>query len=676
MTTPNAPLAELEIQREFKRRMPQSDRMVNLSPFDDRITTHSGRRLSCDLPDINEPLRQHIRDVIQSVRNGEKKSQVILLSGDAGVGKSHLLRTFQDVSPMEQSDYLFVGGSNHWRLEEFEGQLLDWVIAALTHPSPTQPHVLLERIQTIAFRALEILLETPLGWKSCVKRSGDSQGIWSWFRRVQYPDLLAMTQQRDPKVFQYLQLGQFGDYVCDRFLSDRSNLTHRYILKLLMAYAFPESEDNPLNRRERILHWFRGRQDDGYLAQLLGTAENLDRHYLKFEAIKLLAHLFSVSVSKELDRPEYPCKPRVFLLTFDQTEGRDELFENDNQWRDFFTHLSELYNTLSNVVILFTMTLDLRDRLHPKMERQFQDRIRMDKQFTLQLPNPEQILQLYRARIRYWLSDDPIVADSFSKLDNPYIPFQVDELRSLVGVGTLRSCLEKFDRAFHERIGKLAVESQLDFQYELNRLTKETERSAGREFAELHLSLLERLFNTREVLDILKEYHRLEIREAIRSDLDRIPCLRLRIGQSENSRTIEVNIASLGRRYTQEIPELVNEFLYRRERLTKFVYLVRWQPLPELSNYVKENYLDRIEKGHCPEEQDLQLRAMLEINSRRANYSAENLNVLNTLMQRLISSTYLHDFIQFAVQKLQAAMAVSATDTPLETESTGNAEAP
>ena len=61
--------------------------------------------------------------------------------------------------------------------------------------------------------------------------------------------------------------------------------------------------------------------------------------------MKLLAHLFSPAVTTELSDPAHPCRPRVFLLVFDQAEGRNELFEGDADWKDFFAHLSELYNT-------------------------------------------------------------------------------------------------------------------------------------------------------------------------------------------------------------------------------------------------------------------------------------------------------------------------------------------
>jgi hypothetical protein len=75
--------------------------------------------------------------------------------------------------------------------------------------------------------------------------------------------------------------------------------------------------------------------------------------------------------------------------------------------------LSELYNTLPNVVVLFTMTLSLRTQLHSLMERQFRDRIRMDERFLLRQPDEGQVLSLYRARVEDWLRSDPPLLECY-----------------------------------------------------------------------------------------------------------------------------------------------------------------------------------------------------------------------------------------------------------------------
>jgi predicted ATP-dependent serine protease len=103
----------LEVLRAFKRWMTSADATENVSPFDDRISTAHGQTAGADLPAIHAEIRQRIKDAIEMVRNGAGKSQVILLAGDAGTGKTHLLRTFQSREQAEELGYVYVGGSNH-----------------------------------------------------------------------------------------------------------------------------------------------------------------------------------------------------------------------------------------------------------------------------------------------------------------------------------------------------------------------------------------------------------------------------------------------------------------------------------------------------------------------------------------------------------------------------------
>ena len=59
------------------------------------------------------------------------------------------------------------------------------------------------------------------------------------------------------------------------------------------------------------------------------------------------------------------CQSQTFVFAFDQAEGRQELFDSDADWRDFFAYLSEIYNTLPNALVLFTMTPMLKKHLFP-----------------------------------------------------------------------------------------------------------------------------------------------------------------------------------------------------------------------------------------------------------------------------------------------------------------------
>ena len=90
MPSPRPELQRLEVLRAFKRRMVRkgNETAENVSPFDDRITTAYGNIGGYDRPEIHSDIRQRIEQTIELVREGKKKSQVILLAGDAGAGKT------------------------------------------------------------------------------------------------------------------------------------------------------------------------------------------------------------------------------------------------------------------------------------------------------------------------------------------------------------------------------------------------------------------------------------------------------------------------------------------------------------------------------------------------------------------------------------------------------------
>jgi hypothetical protein len=228
--------------------------------------------------------------------------------------------------------------------------------------------------------------------------------------------------------------------------------------------------------------------DGDYFHRRLGAAEKLDRQFTIFEAVKLLIHLFSQAVARELSTADRPCPPKVFLLVFDQAEGRNELFDNKNDWNAFFAHLSELYNSLPNVVILFTTTLQLRNQLHSQMERQFKDRILMDKRFTLRLPEPAQVLDLYTKRIECWLRGDPELLACYRMLDNPYEPFTALRLEEIAGRESIRVTLQKFDKAFHEEMCNLVIGPSFDFLFKMNELVQDEEAIGDFPYVADHLN--------------------------------------------------------------------------------------------------------------------------------------------------------------------------------------------
>lgn len=655
VTPPEDSLDRLEVLREFKRRMPQTVWDTNVSPFDDRVSTAAGGPTAADLPDMHAGVRTLIRDTIADVGAGRRQSQVILISGAAGTGKTHLLRTFQTPAAVAELGHLFVGGSNHWRIAEFEARLLDWVIEALTAPTPTADHPLLDRVRAIGFRAVEHLLNNPVSWKTCLvpPRGGIFGRLARRWARPSYDRLQKWAAARDPRVFRYFDFARFSAYVCDRFLADRSNVLHRYALRVLLLYLFPDGWETGVGTRERVLHWFRGTADDAYFADRLGARERPDRAYSQIEALKLLIHLFSPGVSAQLGTAAEPCPPRVFLLTFDQAEGRNELFDTDADWTTFFAHLSELYNTLPNVVVLFTMTLGLRNRLHGTMERQFQERIRMDENLTLRFPSNDQVRLLYQSRVRHWLRNDPLLGDRYAGLANPYLPFDPDTLVALGGNQTARDALAKFDAAFRQEIRAVTVDAAIDYLFERNERKRAEEAATEWTYTVGHVSTLAAFLD--QAGPLVAADAGIEVRERVAQVVENVPVLRFTLGLPGQPQTIMLSLARVGFTYNTPIAGLVQDTLFNREKARTFLYVVRSQRLPPAEELVEPRYVSQFVPDLSPVAVESTFGALAAVCANRDKYpEAAQKAALDELVLVEVRQTYLAELFGYARVKLEA----------------------
>jgi hypothetical protein len=654
----------LDVLQAFKRRMPRADADENISPFDDRISTAHGKAGGGDLSEIHAEVRHRIKHAIETVRDNDRKSQVILLAGDAGTGKTHLLRTFQSPELADEVGYVFVGGSNHWAVNEFQARLLDWMVEALTAPSPSQGHLLLSRAQAIGFRAVDHMLANPVAWRQCLARP---KGRWlgrllGWLRTPSYDRQKQLAEARDPEVFRPLDFARFSEYVCDRFLADKSNLTHRYALRVLLMYLFPDREEMGVGTRERVLHWFRGRADNHYFTRRLGANERLDRQFSLFEAVKLLVHLFSPTVSRELSTERRACPSRVFLLVFDQAEGRNELFESDRDWMDFFAHLSELYNTLPNVVVLFTMSLGLRNHLHSLMERQFRDRIRMDEKFTLRLPDEGQVLALYRSRIERWLESDPILLDRYRALVDPYVPFDRVRVLEIASQQTIRDTLEAFDQAFHQTMHDLVVEPEFDFHFCLNELRPMEVTQNDFEYTAGHLDTVRHLLRRTE--HWLPAEYGMTLKLEKVADATPTMLAMLFADPATPGAWACAYLAKLTYRGVQHQVDQANKCLVYRQRARYTLWLLRAGEIrAEFDPRKKARIFPRVTSPAL----ESRLRALTHLASRQQGYEeAGHWQHARGLIRREFGETYLGEVFREARRRLDCILAGTLPDLPEE----------
>jgi len=651
-------LEEFDVLRSFKLRMPKLDSDGNSSPFDARIAiSESQGANNVNVEELHADVRERIRETIELVRDGKRRSQILLISGAPGAGKTHTLNHFRSPDLQAELGHVFIGGSNHWRIDEFSAQLLDWVIQGLTNPSPTQDHLLLERIRTIGFRAIEHLLMDPLAWRSRLRRPAwlTRKLGWigrrlRWFRIPSRDALARQVEKRDPRVFRRFDEIEFGNYVCDRFLAEPSNPVHRYVLQVLLCYLFPDPHDRGLHVRERVLHWFRGRGDNGYFARRLGVNELADQAYKQADAVRLLAHLFSATVSSKLTTEKHPCEPRVLLLTFDQVEGRNELFSRPEEWLDFFAHLSELYNTLPNIVVLFTMTIALRDSLHAKMERQFRDRIVMDSRMVLRLPSERELQTLYRHRLEAWMLGDDELAGRYRALANPLLPFQQDEFRSLVNNRTVRDVLEDLDRAFRKRLREEVIAgARYDYLFIRNELLADCDRETEWDYTSETLDTLGELLEN--IGEMLCEPYGIRIKDRQRTKINNVPVMSLLFEKKAGSLSVMINLARVGRTYNEPCQQLIQNCLYDKVKDRNLLFIVRpekmnWSPPPA--------YSSQCQSYQATAAHELILRTVRELAGRSESYAAdpELQNEFVATLSDEIRKTYVAALFQFAKERL------------------------
>jgi hypothetical protein len=416
--------------------------------YDSKVTDY-------DVPDIHREARERIAAILNGIHQGGA-SQVVILAGDPGMGKSHLINSFRSPKEADALGYVLVGNSNHWEVDQFEARLLNWILEALTRPSPNVPHLLLEKIQDVAFAALHQILSQP----GQLRRFERARGFWGQlWRKVRGGDenVQRRVEARDLAVFDGLNFSRFASYVCDRFLHEGGNPFHRYVMRVLLRYLFEDE-------RELVEHWLEGKPVD--FSPLPGVKEAMNASYKLIDTIKILISLFTADVARGLgaegasDR-----RGKVFFFAFDQMEGRQELFKEDDDWMTFFAQLSELYNTLPNVFILFTMTLSLRQRLYPQMEGQFKDRISRDDAFRLSVLPDNEILALYRKRVDHWLGE-PLanVRERLAALNEYYLPFTQEKVLGLCRERTtLRGMMELLDLEFCKFLQRLVTGPRLDY---------------------------------------------------------------------------------------------------------------------------------------------------------------------------------------------------------------------
>jgi hypothetical protein len=648
-------LLRLEVLRSYKMRFGR-DPDFNISPFStDAVTRYHTNVSDTDIPTIHRLVRERIETIIKEMHQGQV-SQVVILTGNPGMGKTHLINCFRDLKKAEALRYVLVCNSNHWKSPEFEECLLDWILEALVYPCPEEPHLLLERIQDVAFQALQQIVDRPGEIDRYKSRSvsGILSRLWGKLTGSEHSRFVRAIEKRDLNIFRRIEFEPFAAHVCKHYLVNTSNLFHRYVMQVLLRYLFVED-------REKSLHWLRRKHVGNFFLRKLGARDEIDRNFKVLEVIKILISLFTPDVSSRLKTAGKVCPDLVFFFAFDQAEAREALFENASEWRTFFAQLSELYNALPNVFILFTMTLALRNKYIATMEGQFRDRIRHDQHFILGDIEPAEVLSLYRQRVNFWLGDErEEVGTKLESLSNPYMPFDQSQVLNFAERCTLRDMIKRFDAEFRKALSEAIIDVPLDYQVFQKELRRIEEATGPFPYTNNHLDTVEELVRvaglsmTRLVGLNLHSFERKE------TDVNALPVLRIQFCDHDDpSRWIRVFIVRLPFNYNDKIPECV-DLLSNLQKARNFLWLVRVKPIDPSIESIKPG---QVYARKAPAGVETDLQAVLSTLKQKDHYATEVWASGESYLLEKLRATYLGDILEHArqaISKLPSTPGVTA----------------
>ena len=683
-------LQRRELLREYKKIF-GGDGAMNRSAFADDLVVRIDTKIdACDVPEIHHEARESLCRNLKELRQGQFSS-VAILAGQAGMGKSHLINWFRDAKRQEELGYVFVGNSNFWKVEEFESYMLTWLVTALARPDVNGPNLLLDKISQIAIQALEQILDQPgkineyLGKHSL----GLLGRLWNRFGPDKHARLKEACRRRDLEVFRELDYHKFADFVCTRFLTESQNPFHRFVLFVLLRYLFPEdrpkvcawlvgqtvrdefvkSLGGPYEHRTEMPadpSWPSREEAEKHFLAEFGIGDLLDLNYKLIDTIKILVSLFSPQTPRN-GSPPSP-SGRVFLFAFDQVEGRNELFESETDWVKFFAKLSELYNTLPNLCLVFTMTTDLRNRLYPKMEAQFRQRISRDRKFVLEAVADAEILAVYKRRIELW-TRGKLTSDLEKLLARPefeYLPFTQEEILGLSRQKVLREALVTFDEKTRQYLNEQVIvgeDPRLEFLVALNELREVEKTERPFDYMRPHLESAA-TFLRRSAARIGQAYGvSLDVVEAVNTEMGQ-PALRLEFSTSlSGGKWLKVFLAKLDYSYTSSLPGFA-KLLLNKMRNRHFLWLVRPTARPISLTVDLQNRSEQVFARHNIEPSvETRLRAIAQLLDKedaiQGSLSATQEekerfhNEVDKIVLEEIKLTYLGEVLQHASEALE-----------------------
>lgn len=458
------------------------------TPFDGlAVVRYESDVAPIDVPGIHEMPREQIKEALRRVQS-DGKSEVLLIYGAPGVGKSHLIAWF-DQPEGRPKDVIVLRRPNTWSFEHFDSTLVDWLLETLLEPQDgNQRSLLEEKLRFFGYSLMQRLdgertLEQIVSSRTLPDRAREVLGRRPTFRQLR--------ERHDDSCFGRLDFKAFANTFANTVVVGE-NRFRKNAAKALLWYLLPE-------HREQVIQWMRGRLDPSAAVGVPFSADPVRTREQRLELVRILVGLFVADATQRILPSGAPKAPtsqrRVFLLTLDQLETQKALATDESAWSNLFAQLATLYNDLPNLCVVLSMPTTLRTELYHRLERQFQDRVR---DFELAEVAPEATARLYRRRVQHWLGDEaPEIQQKLDAIGKPYLPFesrydllaaaQTDEQ---VGPRGVRDMLVALRRRFRARLDEVRLGPGYDY---LAHKQRQWDSRDDSRFFEDHHQVLERL---------------------------------------------------------------------------------------------------------------------------------------------------------------------------------------
>lgn len=338
-----------------------------------------------DVPGIHAEARDRFRDLLSAATSPDgAPGRVLLLCGETGSGKTHLLRALRAMVHKERAGFVgymqLTSTSSH-----YARYLLSNLVESLEQPydETVDPRSGLARIATaLASRALE----SPLA------------------------SMLREDDQLDPdEVTDLVFTG------ADRLIAQRQ--FQFADLDLLRALLYLYRPNPPL--RARVIKYLRCERLSPHDARMLGDLASRDRDEDPERMVEMLGRLMSVLTES----------PLALVMCLDQLEGTIDLEGKLEQFHRALTTVTDLADRVPSSIFVVSCLVDSYQSLKPHLKRTLRDRLEQEPPVALPaIRRSDEAAAIVTERLRYLFRASDPLSDEQTIFDErtPFDPFPPD----------------------------------------------------------------------------------------------------------------------------------------------------------------------------------------------------------------------------------------------------------